>query len=118
MVLKVVGKMWYVEAACKLLKVDGMVLWEVVETERKKFSKGMRLISVSTRSVVQTCPTVLTASSSIISLEMGHSVSAVLLLLRHSARQIQPDGHAFKNAGPTTVTSQSTIPLLTKVPLW
>jgi len=56
MVLKVVGKMWFVEAACKLLKVDGMVLWEVVETERKKFSKGMRLISVSTRSVVQTCP--------------------------------------------------------------
>ena len=48
-VLKAVGKMWFVEAACKHLKVDGMVLWNMVEAERMKFNQGMRLINVSTR---------------------------------------------------------------------
>ena len=51
-VSKAVGKMWFVEAACRLFKMDGMVLWEVVETERKKFNQGMRLINVSTRSIL------------------------------------------------------------------
>jgi len=49
MVLKAVGKVWFVEAACRLLKMDGLVLWEVVETERMKFKQGMRLICVSAR---------------------------------------------------------------------
>jgi hypothetical protein len=55
MVSKAVGKMWFVEAACRELKMDGMVLWEVVEAERLKLKQGMRLDCVSNRSVVQTC---------------------------------------------------------------
>ena len=98
--------------------MDGMVLWEVVETERKKFQQGMRLIRVSTHPVVQTCPIVLTVSSSTISLEVLHSANATLLPLQPSARRMQPNGHAFKNAGPATVISQLNIPLPIKVPLW
>ena len=52
MVLKAVGKVWFVEAACRLLKMDGLALREMVETERMKFKQGMRLVRVSTRSVV------------------------------------------------------------------
>jgi len=117
MVLKAVGKVWFVEAACRLLKMDGLVLWEVVETERMKFKQGMRLICVSTRSVTRTRPVELTKSSSTRPMEAIHSANVTLLPLRRLARRIQPDGHAFKNAGPTTVLSQSSIPLTTKVPL-
>ena len=118
MVLKAVGKVWFVEAACRLLKIDGLVLWEVVETERMKFKQGMRLVRVSTRSVAQTRPVELTESSSTKPVDVFHSASVTLLPLQPSARRVQPDGHAFKNAGPTTVVSQSSIPLPTKVPLW
>jgi len=117
-VLKAVGKVWFVEAACRLLKMDGLVLWEVVETERMKFKQGMRLIRVSTRSVVQTREVRLTAGSSTRHLEAFHSASVTLLPLQPSARRIQPDGHAFKNAGRNTVIAQSSIPLPTKVLLW
>ena len=118
MVLKAVGKVWFVEAACRLLKMDGLVLWEVVETERMKFKQGMRLVRVSTRSVVYIRQVGLTAGPSTKHLDVFHSASVTLLPLQPSARRMQPGGHACKNAGRPTVLAQSIIPLPTKVLLW